>query len=359
MNRDSLVLNIASLRHFVNGSLGLSRENEVSGFELNEPLLDAAAYNTYVETVSNKADTLYSRAKESLTEMATYSYLEYVKRLSSKFGWKEKEVMLAFDFTDEDFYGDVQGFEIHGWTGKDGVTGKFKFLTCSIVSDDIPEKIPLISIPALIGAYKSHSIIYCLNLIKQYIGKITLILFDRGFYDKDLMYELSQNQFPYLIFVPKSKDKQELLYPLDKGTQVAIVHDFTVNKDKTKYNGETFLAFLKAIYDPKSEKEYDWVFATNIEEVALSNLIQTYKKRWRIETGYRVQDEAHIKCKSKDMKIRYFLFLYQQMLQTQWVCFQKNEMSFKEFLIEIHKLCKDLVAHPKRSFGRSQKTPVE
>lgn len=352
-------MSINGLRHFINGSLGLSREDEVSGFELSEPLLDAAAYNTYVETVSNKADTLYWRAKESLTEMCTYAYLAYLKRLSDKFGWKDREVMLAFDYTDEDFYGDVQGFDIHGWTGKDGVTGKFKFLTCSIVSDDIPEKIPLISIPAHMGDYKSYAILHCIELIKLYIGKIVLILFDRGFYDRDLMYELSESKLPYLIFVPKAKDKQEILYPLDKGEHVAILHDFTVNKDKTKYDGETYLAFLKAIYDPKSEKEYDWVFATNVEEVALSNLIQTYKKRWRIETGYRVQDEARIKCKSKEMKVRYFLFMFQQMLQTQWVCFYKEEVSFKEFLIEMHNVCKDLVAHPKRTFGRSLKTAVQ
>ena len=93
---------------------------------------------------------------------------------------------------------------------------------------------------------------------------------------------------------------------------------------------------------------------TNIEEVALSNIVLTYKKRWRIETGYRVQDEAAIKCKSKDMKIRYFLFMFQQLLQTQWVCFYKQEVSFKEFIIEIHKVCKDLVAHPKKSYGVSQ-----
>ena len=96
------------------------------------------------------------------------------------------------------------------------------------------------------------------------------------------------------------------------------------------------------------------MFATNIEEVALSNIVLTYKKRWRIETGYRVQDEAAIKCKSKDMKIRYFLFMFQQLLQTQWVCFYKQEVSFKEFIIEIHKVCKDLVAHPKKSYGVSQ-----
>ncbi|MFH1915730.1 MAG: transposase [Nanoarchaeota archaeon] len=334
----------------------MSRANEVSGFELVLPLLDAVAYNTYVETVSNKSDTLYLRAKESLTEMTTYAYLAYLQRLTDKFGWKDKQVMLAFDYTDEEFYGDVQGFDIHGWTGEHGVTGKFKFLTCSIISDEIPEKIPLVSVPILVGHYKSHTIQYMLNLIAPLVGKIDLLLFDRGFYDKDLMYELSKSTHPYLIFVPKQKDKREILIGLDEGDHVAINNEFVVKKEKTAFYDENILVFLKQIYDEKSKKKYDWVFATNVESVALGNIIMTYKKRWRIETSFRVQDEASIKCKSKDMKIRYFLFVFQQMLQTQWVCFYKNEAAFKEFLIEIDTLCKDVVAHPKRSFGKKSES---
>lgn len=354
MNRERLVATIRILRHFIDRGLGLSsKTHKISGFELSESLLDAAAYNTYIETVGDKTDTLYLRTKEALSEMITYSYLESIRRLSEKLDWKNKEVILAFDYTDEDFYGEVQGFDIHGWTGKDGVKGKFKFLTCSIVSDDIPEKIPLISIPIEVGHYKSYAITHCLSLIKEYVGEIVLILFDRGFYDKDLMYELSQSNFPYLIFVPKAKDKQEILFPLEKGEQVAIYNEFKVNKDKSKYPGENILVFLKEIYDKKSDKEYDWVFATNVEDLELDTIIKTYKKRWRIEIGYRVQDDATIKCKSKEMKIRYFLFVFQQMLQTQWICFYKNEVSFKRFLIEMHETCKSLVANPKRSYRKN------
>lgn len=356
MNREKLVASVRVLRHFIDEALGLQMNNYVlKGFELSEPLLDAAVYNTYLETVGNKADTLYLRIKEGLSEMTTYAYLESIKRLSEQFGWKEKNVMLAFDYTDEDFYGDVQGFGIHGWTGEKGVTGKFKFLTCSIVSDDIPEKIPLVSIPTLVGDYKSYAVNHCLKLVTPYIGNISLIIFDRGFYDKDLMYELSQNSFPYLIFVPKHKDKKEILFPMEKGERFAIYNEFDLSKDKTKIEGENILVFLKQIYDPKSEKSYDWVFATNVEEVALSNIISTYKKRWRLETGFRVQDDATIKCKSTEMKIRYFLFAFQQMLQTQWVCFWKDEVSFKEYIIEMHKTCKSLVAHPMRSYGKNLK----
>ena len=341
MDENKVSFSLGILKHFINDSLGLDYEsNRVTGFELLDSVMSACAHNTYVETVGDKADTLYRRIKESPISMTTHAYLNYIKRLSTKLKLNEKEVVLAFDYTEEDFYGNVQGFDIHGWTGKDAVTGHFKFLTCSIISDDIPEKIPLVSIPIMIGHYKSSVILHCLSLIKDYIGKINLILFDRGFYDKDLMYELTKLNYPYLIFVPKHKDKKEILYPMKIEEQIAIYNDFTVNKNQSRYFGENILIFLKQIYDPRSEKNYDWVFATNVEEILLENLVVTYKKRWRIETQFRVQDEARIKCKSKEMKIRYFLFLFEQMLQTIWICFYKDEASFKEFLIEINNVSK-------------------
>ena len=341
MNEKTLCVNLEFLMKFIDDSLGIDREkNNLNGFDFVAPFVESSAYNSYLENVSNKTDTIYLKMKESLISMMQNAYLNYIKGISNKFKLNEKEVILAFDYTEEDFYGDVQGFDIHGWTGKDAVTGHFKFITCSIISDDIPEKIPLISVPIKLGHYKSSVIIQCLSLVKDYIGKINLILFDRGFYDKDLMYELTKLNYPYLIFVPKHKDKKEILYPMKIGEQVAIYNDFKVNKNQSKYAGENILIFLKQIYDSKSEKNYDWVFATNVEEVLLNNIIITYKKRWRIETQFRVQDEARIKCKSKEIKIRYFLFLFEQMLQVQWICFHKDEVPFKEFIIEMAKMAK-------------------
>lgn len=339
MDEAKLMFNLGILKHFINNALQLSYDRKsITGFEMITPLLEASSHNTYVETISNKADSLYLRAKEVPTIRMTYAYLNYIRRVSEKFSLKDKKVILAFDYTEEDFYGDVQGLDIHGWTGKDGITGHFKFITCSIISDDIPQKIPLVSLPIRMGHYKSSVILHCLKLINDYIKRIELILFDRGFYDKDLMYELTKLEYPYLIFVPKHDDKKSILYPLDEGAQVAIYNEFEVNKDKSTYAGENIMVFLKQIFDPRSEKKYDWVFATNVKWVLLEKIISTYKKRWRIETQFRVQDEAKIKCKSSDMQIRYFLFLFEQMLQVQWMCFYKEEASFKEFIIAMAKM---------------------
>jgi len=339
MNEKRLCRSLDACTWFINEALNVREDShEVSGFQLVTPLTEAAAYNTYVETVSNKADTLYNRCEESLKGMIVYSYLQYIKRISPNASYYKKPVILAFDYTDEDFYGDVQGLDIHGWKKSSSIAGKFKFLTCSIISDKIPEKIPLISVPIHKGHYKSSVILECLDAIKDIIGEIELILFDRGFYDKDLMYELTKWGYPFLIFVPKHDDKKSILYPMEEGEQVAIYNEYEVNKDKSKYMGKNILIFLKKIYDKKSENKYDWVFATNVDWVILEKLVILYKKRWRIETQFRVQDEARIKCKSKRMKIRLFLFLFEQLLQTIWISFYRDDKcSFKEFLIALSK----------------------
>jgi len=335
---------------FINNALDLSYDkNSITGYELLTPLIEASAHNTYVETVSNKADTLYLRIKECLPAMTRDSYLNYLKRISPNASYYKKKVMLAFDYTDEDFFGDVQGFDIHGWTKKDAVTGKFKFITCSIVSDEIAERIPLISLPIRIGHYKSSVILECLSLIKNYIGEIELILFDRGFYDKYLMYELEKNNFPYLIFVPKHKDKQHILESIPDGEEIAIDNEFEVNKDMSTFTEENVLIFMKQIYDKKSKNYYDWVFATNVDLDLLEKVIRIYKKRWRIETGFRVQDEARIKCKSKEMRIRFFIFCFEQILQTIWISFYRDKCSFKEFLITLSKMSKKWTKKDKTS----------
>ena len=335
MNEDKLVFSLKMIKKHINYALGLSDDKYIiTGYNLLPALLNAVAYNSYIETVSNKTDTLYIRCEESLISMIEYSYLNYIKGISNKIELNKKSVILAFDYTEEDFYGDVQGFDIHGWTGKEGITGKFKFLTCSIISDDIPEKIPLISVPIKIGHSKSNTILYCLSLIKNYIGEIKLILFDRGFQNNDLMFELTKWEYPYLIFIKKSPEYKKLLEELEEQKTI-FIHNYEVNKNKSVYEGETYLAFLKQIYDPKLDKNLDWVFATNVEKVALGNLLSIYKKRWRIETQFRVHDEARIRCRSKLMKVRYFFFMFEQMLQTIWICFYKDECSFKEFLIDL------------------------
>ena len=46
-------------------------------------------------------------------------------------------VLIAFDYTQEDFYADRDSLWIHGWTGDHGISGKFSYLTASPVNRDL------------------------------------------------------------------------------------------------------------------------------------------------------------------------------------------------------------------------------
>jgi len=324
----------------VDRALGLTPKGPyLSGFHYNKELLRSAMANTYLETVGNRADSLHLAIKSVPASNMYWAYRRSVEVLGTRFHLDEQDVVLAFDYTEEDFYGDVQGMWIHGWTGEHAVTGKFKFLTCAIVSSDIPQKIPFISIPVPVGYSMAKEVCWCLATVKPLIRSIKLTLYDRGFYSKDLMLTLANAQIPYLIFVPKNKKVKKELDQMAETEKKTIQYQFRLNKDKTYLKGETTLAFLKQVFDPRHEKSFDWAFATNQSSINLDYIVATYKGRWRIETGFRVQDEAQIKSKSTDARIRFFFFVYEQVLQLLWVVLYKEDVSFKRFILDMYDLC--------------------
>lgn len=331
---------LKTLDTFIDRSLDLKPKGKfLSGFQYERDILKASVANTYVETVGNRADSLHLAIKKVPISNIYWEYLKTVEILGTRFGLNEKDVVLAFDYTDEDFYGDPQGFWIHGWTGENGVSGKWKFLTCAIVSSDIPQKIPLISVPVRMGHNMAHTVAWCLSVIEPLVMSISLVLFDRGFYSKELMLTLSKIKYPYLIFVPKNPQIRTELDEMKHNEKKTVQYKFKLNKNKTVIRGETTLALLKQIFDKRSDKSYDWAFATNQLSINLDYIIASYKRRWRIETGFRVQDEACIMSKSKDVSIRYFYFAYEQVLQLLWVVLYKDEVSFKVYMIDMYEEC--------------------
>ena len=174
---------LKTLDTFVDRSLTLQYKGPtLSGFHYNRDLLKAAVANTYLETVGNRADSIHLAIKHVPISNIVWEFRNSVEHLGTRFGLQEKEVVLAFDYTDEDFYGDPQGMWIYGYTGEHGVTGKFKFLSCSIINSDIPQKIPLLSIPVQLGHDMAITVAWCLSIIAPLVKSINLAIFDRGFY---------------------------------------------------------------------------------------------------------------------------------------------------------------------------------
>lgn len=95
-------------------------------------------------------------------------------------------------------------------------------------------------------------------------------------------------------------------------------------KDKSKWKPKTTIVVCKGI------DEFPWIFATNIHFQTRVEYILHYKRRWQIETNYRVEDEAKIKSKSCHYLIRYFYFLISLLLHLLWIV-NKNINYYVQF----------------------------
>ena len=155
---------------------------KLNGSHFNRELLRAAVADTYMEAVDTGADSMHfaierSPVREAITGIED-SLFSRIPALSGKIiSENAHTVMIAFNRTHEDFYGNRDSSWIHGWTGDHGITGRYSYLTASVVNRDM--RLPLISIPSPMGNDMPSEITAMLDLLMAIFGHIDLLLFDR------------------------------------------------------------------------------------------------------------------------------------------------------------------------------------
>lgn len=293
---------------------------------MKKALLKAAESNTYVETVSNKADTLHYHIEKNYEETLMKEYQRFLEKIIKK--QRLGVVTLVGDITSENFYGKVEGLHISPWTGENGIKGKFNFLVLGVM---FRNKIYPFYVKILrIGSFKAQYLGEAIELCKKMNLKIKTIMLDRGFYSGDIIDTFNFHKINYLIFVPRKELFKSMLASTDKS--VSIWHEIPYSKNKSRYRAETQIALVKDV------REHDWIFATNISFRDKEKYVWLYMKRWNIETMFRVHDEAKIKTKSKNPVIRLFYFMMSMFLLFLWNLKLKFKIQFKRFIIEIYEI---------------------
>jgi hypothetical protein len=296
---------------------------------VKKPLIKASEVNSYVETVSNKADCLHYHLDKNYVETLTKENTEHLKRIIRKI--RLGAVKIIVDVTDESFYGKVDSLYIHPWTKEKGIEGKYLYLVAGILfrNNILPFYIAILRN----GCFKAKFLGEIVDLCRSLGLNVKTMLLDRGFYSGDIIETLTLKEINYLIFVPKKELFKCMLEGTDKS--VVIEHEIPYKKNKSGHKAETLIALVKNI------QEYDWVFASNIFFRKVEKYVWLYKKRWNIETMFRVHDETRIKTKSKNPVIRLFYFMVSMFLLFIWNLYKKAEFSFKKFVILLYEVIKE------------------
>lgn len=287
-------------------------------------LVKVAKANSYVETLGEHSDSLHLWIKRSYEVDFRRGFELQVRKALKHL--RVSYARLAFDITAEPFYGKTRNFFIFDTPNDKKFNGEFKFITVCLITRN--KQIPLMALPVRLGEggggkLAIELIKYCQSLFK----KIRFAVFDRGFYIAELIDFLEAEKIRYLILVPEKKGKiKDYINQTDR--LGVFKHQMKYSKDKSTWKPKTRLVICKGIDD------FSWIFATNIIFRTRVEYIWHYKRRWQVETNFRVEDEARIKSKSTNYLIRYFYFLVSLLLHLFWIV-NKNlnyYVPFKKYL---------------------------
>lgn len=264
---------------------------------------------------------LYGKTKDDIQacfQEATIKFLIFLRIFS-----RNRKLMISFDTTKEPFYGEFSKAEdplyLHLGSITKGSEFYYEYITVSITCNDAARYI-LDGIMVSRGAYIERYVQSMLEFVKKHI-RIEVALFDRGFNSWELIDMLKKVKVAYMIFWKKQGDWYKLILDeLNGGEFKKILRTEKYYRLKYDYQVSSNFIIIKQL--EYKDKKYDWIFATNLNLKSAVSYVKRYKKRWGIESIYRVTDDIRIFTTSTNFLVRYFLFMFTCFVYNIWKFFQ-------------------------------------
>lgn len=230
-----------------------------------------------------------------------------------------KSYQVAIDFTDDPYYGEiVEANEDYVLKSKmkDSTTTFYSYVSLYVTTKG--QRLTLAVFPVKKGVSKVEYIRKFLGILNDLNVNIAVLCLDRGFYSNDVFSFLQTENIPHIV--PVRKQGKELKKIL-RGNRARYAHytmmgtgeplDLTLAIDvqylqgKNKKFGNVNLGYVVYGIDWKPRKVH-----------------LVYKKRFAIESSYRMRNIVKAKTSSRNVVIRFLLTLISFLLKNIWVSLQ-------------------------------------
>lgn len=276
-----LTLSIAIMNCFAEGFAKTLRKNKHA--PTSETLLD------YLKTAN--VDSVLQTAKVQIDKC--------VKAIRKK-GIRLNKAAIAFDWHDQPYYGSHQPQGVIGTKPKDGTSYAYSYLTVSVIT---PKKRLVIAVlPLKTRDNLPQVILPLLDYVMQHVKNLAYVAFDNGFQDSALLQGLIDRGVPFVI-------------PLRDTVKLRKRWRWKRYAKRFNYNTQGVEVDVVEAVDSKGEQYF---LGTNLAGRP-KRILKLYKRRWGIETSYRMIGQFYPKTTSNSYVIRVLYFVLAVLLYNVWV----------------------------------------
>lgn len=234
-----------------------------------------------------------------------------------------RKATVAIDYTRQPFYGNPDAKNILGGKQERGTTWGYTYASIDIV--EAGRRLTIYS--CTVNQFSDKA-----DVVKKLIFEarargvhISIVLLDRAFFTIDVIAVLKSLSVYFIIPAVKNDKVKEAMLNYDYDEEEPAKR-FTLGDKKRSVTFNLYLYKRPVDQLPKKKKltvsDLYFGFATNLPKplaIRLPSFIpQEYRRRWGIETGYRVQGNIQAKTTSANYKLRLLYQLVSVLLYNVW-----------------------------------------
>jgi putative transposase len=235
-----------------------------------------------------------------------------------------KSYEFAIDLTDDPYYGKIdvsnEKYVISG-QAKKSTNSFYSYISLYITNKN--ERFTVSVLPVEKNKSMIEYLSYFIDLIKRLNFKIKVLCLDRGFYSIDVFEFLQNNNVPHIFPVIKRGEQMKQILKGNKARRKQYV--MKNSKKKIVLDIVIDVKYLKGKRGKKGLENLGFVvFGFKWSPRKVSTI---YRRRFAIESSYRMRNVVKPKTSSKNADIRYFYTLISFLLKNIWLYLQKKHFT--------------------------------
>lgn len=278
--------------------------------------LSIHSINTISDDVSSQTNIKHHLDKVTIKELEDKNILLLTSEIFNCIP-KDKPYQLSMDINEEPYYGTITEINeqyVIGGPVKKSTKTFYKYTSVYLTYNHI--KITL----AVLPMRKKVDLIEYVKRLLSIVGKLGItydvLLLDRGYYSVPVFRYCKENKIPLIMPVKKSSKKI-------KGwlsRNVSGRYRYTVRSAK---HGSARVDVIVDVqnamgrYDKHERRSFGYV--CNLIDWKPRKVFQVYRKRFGIESSYRMKNRTKARTCSRDPKLRYLYTIIAMMIKNIWV----------------------------------------